>query len=82
MCRTLDAKLREAKLSKRNRGSVHLTKFMNKISSLYILLSVFSIKQHHRHPGRYEAGAAPALNLGKKSPNFDSIPAKMGRASW
>jgi len=65
-------------------GSVHLTKFMNKFNSLNILLSVFSpkIKQHRHHPGRYEAGAAPTLNLGKKSPNFDSIPAKMGRASW
>lgn len=24
----------------------------------------------------------PALNFGKKRPNFDSIPAKIGRANW
>ena len=32
--------------------------------------------------GDDETGNPPALNLGKKSPNLDSIPEKMGRASW
>lgn len=59
-----------------------LNKFGIKLQFIWCEIGCYSGRWRGKYHGDEETGTPPALNLGKKSPNLDSIPAKMGKANW
>lgn len=50
----------------------------------YLTTNLLASRNKRKYQGEGEEGITmlPALNFGKKRPNLDSIPAKIGNANW